>query len=444
MSQYDRNQTPEQIEDEIERTRADMGEKIDKISERVSPEQLKYQAKETVNDVLTESANTISDYVRTNRQEIVSSFGDTVKRNPIPTALIGVGIAWLAVETFRTPEYESDRYVNRRERDYRYGYSPYAVRGVPGAVYDDEYSDGHSVSEDLRDKASSGWDSATDAAQHQAERIGEQVRNKTDETGREIRSSVEEAGQQAAEGARQAGDKVSDMAASANQQVQQVGEQINNYAHQVGEQIGSQAQQVGDAVGRQISDVQDQTSQLSARYQREAQQQIRNAGRQMERSLEENPLVYSALALGAGLAIGLLLPQTRVENRIMGETSDQVMESAQTVAQESARRAQRVVEDVKPELEQTAQRVADDLADAGRQAVEDIKHSGNEAKEDLSSAADTAKEKAKAEGKELTETAKAEAEKVADTATSNKPSTGSAPKNDKTPSKDPTTNYPKR
>lgn len=65
---------------EIEQTRADMGETVDALQDRLSPENIRYQAKEQVRETARETG---------------SGFMNTVKQNPIPTAMVGVGVGWL-------------------------------------------------------------------------------------------------------------------------------------------------------------------------------------------------------------------------------------------------------------------------------------------------------------------------------------------------------------
>ena len=62
----------------------------------------------------------------------------------------------------------------------------------------------------------------------------------------------------------------------------------------------------------------------------------------MIRNLEDNPLMYGALALAAGAALALLLPRTRTEERVFGEAREQLMERGQEVVEMARERAQHV------------------------------------------------------------------------------------------------------
>jgi len=105
-------------------------------------------------------------------------------------------------------------------------------------------------------------------------------------------------------------------------------------------------------------DVKEYTQNAAASAQRrvgemseEARHQARDAGRWIEHSYDESPLLFGAATLGAGLALGLALPRTRVENELIGEQRDnlldQVKQSAEAKAKEiekgAASKAQKYV-----------------------------------------------------------------------------------------------------
>jgi hypothetical protein len=75
---------------EIERTRADMSETVDAIQKRLSPENLKEQAKDRVKEATVGRA-----------QEAGSGIVGTIRQNPMPAALTGIGLGWLLVSARR-------------------------------------------------------------------------------------------------------------------------------------------------------------------------------------------------------------------------------------------------------------------------------------------------------------------------------------------------------
>jgi hypothetical protein len=72
---------PHEIQAEIERTRREMDGTLDAIEHRLTPGQLYDQGMQ---------------YLRNNGgTEFVTNLGNQAKRNPMPVALVGIGLAWL-------------------------------------------------------------------------------------------------------------------------------------------------------------------------------------------------------------------------------------------------------------------------------------------------------------------------------------------------------------
>jgi hypothetical protein len=97
-----------EIRADIDNTRASVGDKIDQLQARLDPSRLKAQAQETVQEMLSDTANSMTDYVRTHKDEMVSSLTDAARRNPLPTALIGLGLGWLVLESMAGSRRDDD------------------------------------------------------------------------------------------------------------------------------------------------------------------------------------------------------------------------------------------------------------------------------------------------------------------------------------------------
>ena len=82
---------PEEIQAQIARTRGDMDATLSAIEQRLTPGQLMDQG---------------LDYLRNSGgREFVSNLGGSLKNNPIPVALMGIGMAWLMATGNRKPGY---------------------------------------------------------------------------------------------------------------------------------------------------------------------------------------------------------------------------------------------------------------------------------------------------------------------------------------------------
>ncbi len=109
----------ERIKAEIEDTRAEMGQTINEIQERLSPEHLMDQVKETVREATIGKVERVMDKVGESISNVTEpamnamgragetlketgySLTNTVRQNPIPCALIGLGVGWYVVNRIR-------------------------------------------------------------------------------------------------------------------------------------------------------------------------------------------------------------------------------------------------------------------------------------------------------------------------------------------------------
>lgn len=74
-----------EIEADIAETRLEMSETIDAIQERLTPSNIVANATESMREAATEKVRQMTD----------NSFVDTIRANPVPSAMIGLGAAWL-------------------------------------------------------------------------------------------------------------------------------------------------------------------------------------------------------------------------------------------------------------------------------------------------------------------------------------------------------------
>jgi Protein of unknown function (DUF3618) len=99
-----------EIREEIAQTREDMSETIEAIQDRLRPANLVANAGETVRAATTEKVKQMANTAQGAADQVMNStFVETVRANPIPAAMIGIGTAWLLIKA--RSESNGDRYA---------------------------------------------------------------------------------------------------------------------------------------------------------------------------------------------------------------------------------------------------------------------------------------------------------------------------------------------
>jgi ElaB/YqjD/DUF883 family membrane-anchored ribosome-binding protein len=319
-----------EIEREVESTRARLTGTLEQLRDRATPGQLFEQ----VLDYAKQSGGT--DFAR--------NLAAAVRDNPLPVLLIGAGIGWLMLSDRRGGETAGNQ-PRRALPPPSPSDRPAGVR-VHSAAYQPDASDtggGPSATE----RASAAVDEAKD-------RLGAAASG--------VRDSVAGAADRVGEAASSAYRTVADAAGSA--------------AEGIGSGASSVAEQAADA-GR---GARDQFGQLGG-----------SASRGLGWLVREQPLVLGAVGLAVGAAVGALLPGTETEDRLMGETRDDLAGQARATAEEGLERAKETVgerlEDAKDRLDrsglsvnragealgETAREVREVVGDVTRGAAEQAK-----------------------------------------------------------------------
>jgi hypothetical protein len=229
----------DEIKVEIEQTREEMAETIDAIQEKLQPRNIVANATDRVKAATKEGARAMVDYAGDAAETVMNQtrgtaggFVRTIQDNPIPAALVGVGVAWLMTNASRSRSERawrsSERYAGRMRDD----------RAIHGD--EDRYEAGR----------------GTGGLRHQVSEIREN--------------------------------------------------------------LASRARQYADG-----------TSDTILRTSQRAQNQL-------QRTMNESPLLVGAGALLLGVAFGLAVPETERENAWMGEARDSVVDRAQQLAGEAA------------------------------------------------------------------------------------------------------------
>jgi len=400
---------------EIEQTRGDMAETLNAIKDKLDPKSLMDEAKVRVEEITTNLADKAKDTVHSIAEDVSShakeagqnavsgvldeakgavgnvahatqetlggvmdtakgagsSVLDMVKNNPIPSALIALGAAWLYMK--KRDDESASRYDRYRSNGYRYDYASDSGRTEPGNIVDKAKDAVGDAASAVKDKAGDVFEGAKDAvggAMGNAKSVGisfmETIeRNPVPAAATALgiawlvlKHQDDNLGYRSQGGSYGYNDwdnNSRSMNSSGN-----VVDTVKEKAGQVGDAVKEKAGQVGDAVGSAVDNVKEKAGQVADQARQRAGDLRSQAGGTFSRALQENPLPVGMVALGIGAAVGLLVPESPQEHRLMGETRDRFVEQAQGTAQELTDKVKSVAGQAVDAAKETAQHVARD------------------------------------------------------------------------------------
>lgn len=179
------NRQPEEIERDIQRTRDEVSSTIDAIQSKLTPGQMMDQA---------------LSYAKTSLPaDFGSNLGQTVRENPVPVALIGVGIAWLMMSGQQGQHSRTQVYggASRSDALNRSTTSPYdASFGAENSSY--EYGEEH-------------HEGSVRHAMGKVSGAGRDAKNRVSETGQHMKERISGTGQQMKERASHMRDRANEL-----------------------------------------------------------------------------------------------------------------------------------------------------------------------------------------------------------------------------------------
>jgi ElaB/YqjD/DUF883 family membrane-anchored ribosome-binding protein len=111
--------------------------------------------------------------------------------------------------------------------------------------------------------------------------------------------------------------------------VEQARESVNSTVGQVQEKVGDLTGRARETLSTAIDRAQETAGHLTD----QAQQQVRRVEDGFQTAMKERPLAVGAVALAVGAAVGLMIPQTRKENEILGEAREKLADRAQSAVE---------------------------------------------------------------------------------------------------------------
>jgi len=119
------------------------------------------------------------------------------------------------------------------------------------------------------------------------------------------------------------------------------GVDVPGQARQMAGQVADQVQERAGVIQEKAGQVQQQVGQIPGQIPLRAGQ-VQQQAQGFWEMLESNPIAMGALGIVVGGIAGLMLPETEQEQRLLGETRDQVIGSVRDVAGQTLQQVQNV------------------------------------------------------------------------------------------------------
>jgi len=149
------DKNPQEIEREIEQTRNRLSRDIDELGNKLSPQNLKEEAKTAIKDAAQGAVSNVGEQARRTGFRLV----EVIRENPLPVIAVGAGVTWLLTQRNR-----SEMSGNKMAR--------YAYTG-PERRQGESWQSGGSGRGRIAGKMSEVRDTVSDATSDVAERAGE-------------------------------------------------------------------------------------------------------------------------------------------------------------------------------------------------------------------------------------------------------------------------------
>lgn len=229
------NNDPAQLEAQIAQTRREMSETIDEIQQRLAPDRLKHEAQETVRQATIGKVEDMKDKATHTANNWRDDLMRTVRDNPVPAAMVGLGLGWLLMERSND---ERSYYGAGRSRPYTSeymgsDYTRYQQYGEP------------STGERMRQRGQDVRERARETASELESRVQEttgELEERAQETAEQVRQRAERMQQQAEE-------RYDEMRHRVRQETREAKHDVQRMMHENPMAIGAVALALGLGVG---------------------------------------------------------------------------------------------------------------------------------------------------------------------------------------------------
>ena len=376
-----KGENSDEIREDIAVTRDRMDETLDELGNRLSPKRLIDEAMHLFSGP---TARNTASRAGDTAVEFTENLGRVVSRNPVPTLLIGAGLAWLAFggsssdsrasmrsePLRRRKPTREPRYEDFAEEDYGpdipYGTLAYA-EFEDEMYYDDPYAPGEFVEDedvwdidDYRETMSGGTGATARRATstsdeystgEESEGIVSKVTDAASAAGHAVSDAAANVAGKVKDAASAAASAVSSTASQAKSGVMHAEEVVADRARRAmrsGRRTGASAYRYGGKAGRSMS-------RGLAHQGENAMDLYHYAARRYSAASEAYPLAMGMGCMALGMLSGLLAPRTRYEDDLMGDASDELKHDMRETGEEVMERGKRAVSGAISEAEHSAE-----------------------------------------------------------------------------------------
>ena len=131
-----------EIRAQIEQTRSEMSDTINAIQDKLSPDNLKDQAKEMVREATIGRAEEMVNNAGDTAKGFTASLMETIRQNPVPAAIAGISLGWLFMNRSNGGSSNQHQYSSGYSYDRMRYSSGYPSAGNYGTGYNTGYDGG--------------------------------------------------------------------------------------------------------------------------------------------------------------------------------------------------------------------------------------------------------------------------------------------------------------
>lgn len=287
----DAHESAAEIERNLDQTRARLNRNLGTLEDRMSPNQIMEQALA---------------YLRTGQgAAFTRNLGNSVRDNPLPAVITGIGLAWLMASNGRpsSGSGHASRPYHLHERAHQAGLGVARLPSDTDETHRSRVDDARAAVLGLRRQAS--------------------------ETSDAFAGRIQDAMSAAREWVAGSASQLQDSASA-------LGDQVSGHLHDARDRLQSAQSSAQGSVQNWVGSASGSASQMMG--------QGRQKSGDLLGTITDNPLLLGALAVTTGALIGVLLPESGIEHQYLGETGDTMRGTVRDTAQDVMDRGQAAVQ----------------------------------------------------------------------------------------------------